>query len=290
MIRRTLTTLIAMALAVAAWAQAVPFVTIPHPTSSLALGGARAATPEAAPMNETAFEAGVDKLFWQTSAINYNITNYAFRARVIEALTLGFEYTTNSMEEMTLYSDTGQALGTTQPNEMSAALSASYAPVKNIYILARGKYIHSSLTDTYDATGWTADLGVVWQVIKPLSVGLLAENFGSSIDYGFGDYPLPSTVKAGVYGNFALAPRHSIETAADAGLMPFYSAFVASLGAGYVYNGMLALKVGAHICTKGDILPTYASAGLFFTSTNFDIGAAYLTAANTYSISARLKL
>ena len=288
--RRTLTTIVALTLAVAAWAQAVPFVTIPHPTASLALGGAHAATPEAAPMKETAFEAGVDKLFWQTSAINYNITNYAVRARVIEALTLGFEYTTNSMEEVTLYSGTGQALGTTQPNEMSAALSASFAPTKNIFILARGKYIHSSLTDTDDAKGWAADLGAVWQISKPLAVGLLAENFGTGIDYGYGEYPLPSTVKAGVYGNFALAPRHAIETAADAGLMPFYSAFLASIGAGYVYNRMLALRVGAHISTKGDILPTYASVGLFFTSTNFDIGAAYLTASNTYSISARLKL
>lgn len=280
----------ALTLAVAARAQAVPFVTIPHSTASLALGGAHAATPEAAPMKETSFEAGVDKLFWQTSAINYSITNYAARARVIEVLTLRFEYTTNSMEEVTLYSDTGQALGTTQPNEMSAALSASFAPVKNIFIMAKGKYIHSSLTDTYDATGWAADLGAVWQVSKPLAIGLLAENFGTGIDYGFGEYPLPSTVKAGVYGIFTLAPRHTLETAADAGLMPYYSAFLASLGAGYVYNGMLALRVGAHICTKGDILPTYASVGLFFTSTNFDIGAAFLTASNTFSISARLKL
>ena len=290
MIRRALTFIFAIALAVTASAQAVPFVTIPRSTANLALGGAHAATPEAAPMSGNSFEVGIDKLYWQRSAINYNITNYALRAHVIAPLTLGFEYTTNAMEEMTLYSEAGQALGTTQPNEMCAALSAALSLTSRSYLVAKGKFIRSSLTDTYSASCWAADVGAVWQISKPIAVGLLAENIGSKLDYGFGEYPLPSTVKAGMYGNFSLAPKHSVETAVDAGLMPAYSAFITSLGAGYVFNHMLALRIGAHICTRGDILPTYASAGVFFTSANFDVGAAYLTASNTYSISARLKL
>ena len=60
--------------------------------------------------------------------------------------------------------------------------------------------------------------------------------------------------------------------------------------AGYVYNGRLALRLGAHISTKAEVLPTYASVGASFLSENFDIGAAYLTAANSFALSVKIRL
>ena len=110
------------------------------------------------------------------------------------------------------------------------------------------------------------------------------------MDYGYGAYPLPTTFKAGFAGTLTLGGKHALEYAADGGVMPASEAFLASLGTGYLYDGMIAVRCGAHICTKENVLPTYFSAGLFFKSTIFDIGAAWLSAANTYSISARLKL
>ena len=150
--------------------------------------------------------------------------------------------------------------------------------------------IRSSLTDEHTASGYAADLGVIYLFSDSFAAGIAAENVGAALDYGYGKYPLPTTYKAGVNGVFTLKGKHGVIMAADAGAMPSQGAFLASAGAGYVYDRMISARVGAHICTKETVLPTYFSAGIFFQSTNFDIGAAWLSAANTYSISARLKL
>ena len=92
-----------------------------------------------------------------------------------------------------------------------------------------------------------------------------------------------------LYGGWHLKQTAWFQLHAD-GVMPAGSAFLASLGTGYVYDNMIAVRCGAHICTNDIVLPSYFSAGIYFKSANFDIGAAWLSAANTYSISARLKL
>ena len=72
--------------------------------------------------------------------------------------------------------------------------------------------------------------------------------------------------------------------------MPVCSAALASIGTGYIFNNMIAVRCGAHISAKADIMPTYFSVGAFFASEIFDFGAAYLTAADTFTLSARFKL
>lgn len=290
MTRRLSMILLFAALAIQAHAQAVPFVTIQRTAESLALGGAHVAGPWNLPLEANVFEAGIGKTYWQKSAINYNLTNVDARVRVLDNLSVGLLFTYNNMEETTLYSSSGQPLGTTQPTELYAGLTASYAPVEKLALNLSGKYIHSALTDHNTAGAPAFDIGAIWRVGRSVSLGVLGENLGPAISYGYGSYPLPATIKTGYYGLFNIAQKHAIETAADLGAMPAYSAALASLGAGYIYNRTVALRFGAHICTRGDILPTYASAGLFVTTPEVDIGAAYLSASNTFSISARLKL
>ena len=129
-----------------------------------------------------------------------------------------------------------------------------------------------------------------WHFLDALTAGLAVENLGGKLDYGYGAYPLPTTYKAGVYGLLPVAEKHALEATAEAGIMPAYSTTLASVGAGYIYNHALSLRLGAHISTKGEILPTYATAGVAYLSDNFEIGAAYMTAANSLSISVKLKL
>lgn len=288
MMRRLISCMFALAMAIAAGAQAVPFVTIQPSAERLAAGGAHVATADNYPLSGSAFEAGVGKTYWQTGAIDYNLTNIEARVKLTPKLTAGLLVTTNSMAEMTLYSESGQPLGTSQPTELCAGIGLSFNPARQLVVNITGKYIRSALTDTYEASCLAADLGAIWRFDGPFAAGICIENIGEGIDYGYGKYPLPTTVKCGGYALFG--DIHAAELAADFGAMPAYNTLLTSVSAGYVYNKMIAVRCGAHISTKGDIMPTYASFGAAFTGTNFDIAAAYLTAANTYSVSLRLKL
>ena len=290
MIRRLAIVLCLLTTALSAAGQAVPFVTIRMDAGELAFGGAHVAAEHLLPLTDNIFEAGIGKTFYQTRGINYNLTNLEARVRVIEGFTAGIDYISNSMGEMTLYSDNGQPTGTFQPNEMSAALRLSYNATKKININAAGKVIRSALTDEHTGQCYAADLGAIYKISNSFSAGIAVENLGGDINYGYGAYPLPTTYKAGVDGTVTIKGKHAVEFAADGGLMPSGSAFLASLGTGYVYNNMISVRCGAHICTNSIVLPSYFSAGIFFKSANFDIGAAWLSAANTYSISARLRL
>ncbi len=290
MMRRLVTIVIALMSALQVMAQAVPFVTIRMDAGQQALGGAHVADASLLPIKETLFEAGIGKTLWQTDGIGYNLTNIEARVRIVESLAIGLEYTSNNMGEMNLYSDNGQPKGTFQPGEMCAGLILSYNPLGRLNIHAEGKMIRSSLTEANPAKGFAADVGVIYMISDSFRAGIAAENIGAALDYGYGAYPLPTTYKAGLSGAISISGKHGVLIAADAGAMPSTGAFLASVGAGYEYNKMISARFGAHICTKETALPTYFSAGIFFQSTIFDIGAAWLSAANTYSISARLKL
>jgi long-subunit fatty acid transport protein len=290
MMRRLAIILILTAVSLQAAAQAVPFVTIRTDAASLAMGGARVASEELLPISGGVFQAGVGKVLWQTKAINYNITGIEARVRILDNFTAGIDYTSNRMDEMNLFSDNGQPTGTFQPSEMSAALRLSYNVSGRFNLNAAGKMIRSSLSDSHTASAYAADLGAIFIINDNLRAGAAIENLGGKMDYGYGSYPLPTTFKAGLDGAFTLSGKHALLFAADAGLMPCTEAFLASIGTGYEYNKMLSVRCGAHICSKETVLPTCFCAGIFFKSTIFDIGAAWLSAANTYSLSARIKL
>ena len=290
MMRRLAILLFMLTVALSAAGQAVPFLTIRMDAGEQALGGAHVASANLLPLTDNIFEAGIGKTFWQTSGINYNLTNVSARVRIVEQLTAGIEYTSNKMGEMTLYSENGQPTGTFQPGEMAAALRVSYNATKKFNLNAAGKLIRSSLSDNHTAQCYAADLGAIYRIGNSFAAGIAIENLGGDIDYGYGAYPLPTTYKAGFDGTVCLKGKHAVQFAADGGVMPAGSAFLASLGTGYVYDNMIAVRCGAHICTNDIVLPSYFSAGIYFKSANFDIGAAWLSAANTYSISARLKL
>lgn len=288
MMRRLAISVLMLCLSLAAAAQVVPFVTVRMSARQLALGGAHAADPEPLDSAATVFEAAVSKVLWQKSAIDYNLTDYRAGAWIARSLRLGLDITTNNMGEMVTYSDNGQPLGTFQPSELMAAIDVCYKPSGKIAILAAGKMIRSSLADNYSARAYAIDIEGRWKVSKNIYTGFAVNNLGQAIGYGYGSYPLPTTYKAGLYGIFG--GTHAVEGAADFGAMPAWSTFLASVGAGYVYNGRLALRLGAHISTKAEVLPTYASVGASFLSENFDIGAAYLTAANSFALSVKIRL
>ena len=290
MMHRLIITAALLAASLAASAQAVPFVAIRTSAKELSMGGAHASGSELFSGSGSVFQAGLDRVWWQTGIAGYRLTGLQAKVNVTGSFALGLEMTSNSMDEMTLYSDNGQPLGTFQPNEMMLALAASVKPVKNIALAASAKMIRSSLTDSNRAAAFAADLLGSWQISSALTAGISINNLGQDVDYGYGAYKLPTTFKAGVHGLFPIAAKHAIEAAADLGTMPAYSTLLASVGTGYVYNGTIAVRCGAHISSQNDIMPTYYCVGASFLSENFDLSGSYLTAARTFAISLRLKL
>lgn len=290
MIKRVVIAVILLSAALGAAAQAVPFITLRTSTDQLAMGGVSAAWGDEFNRGDNVFEAGIGKTFWQTSAINYNLTNYSARVWAIPSLAIGLKFTTNSMGAIDLYSENGQPLGNFQPSELCGGLEVTFMPFKSLSIGVAGKFIRSSLTDQNSARTFAADIMGRWKISNYLTAGVAIENLGKEIDYGYGAYPLPTTYKAGVFGSIPIKEKHAIEAAADFGTMPAYSTILASIGAGYIYNRALALRLGAHISTKGEIMPTYASVGAAYMSENFELGGAYLSVANSFSLSLKLKL
>ena len=290
MIRRLLLTLLLVSAAIGSSAQAVPFITLRTSALEAAMGGASVANADDFLHGDNLFEAGIGKTFWQISAINYNLTNYPARVWAIPQLAIGLKCTTNSMGETELFSDNGQPLGTFRPSELCAALDITFKPISNVAIGVAGKIVRSSLSDQNSARCFATDLSLKWHIIEALTAGLAVENLGGKLDYGYGAYPLPTTYKAGIYGLLPIAEKHALEATAEAGLMPAYSNVLASIGAGYLFNHSLSLRLGAHISTKKEILPTYATVGVAYISDIFEIGGAYMTASNSLSISVKLKL
>ena len=190
MMRRVILCMVAIAICFAAGAQVVPFVTIQPSAERLAGGGAHVATPDNLPITANVFEIGVGKTLWQTKAIDYNLTNIDARVQITPALTAGLAVTSNSMDEMTLYGENGQGLGTSQPTELCAGIVLAYNPAGNLFVNVAGKYIRSALTDNDDATCFAADLGAIWRFAQSISAGIKVENIGGTIDYGYGAYPL----------------------------------------------------------------------------------------------------
>ena len=288
--RKVLVILFAAALSFALQAQTVPFAIIQPFADNLALGGAHTASPSALPQESGTVEAGIGKTFWQTKALSLNLTNFMLRIKALDALSFGIEYTSDTMAEYETFDAGGNSSGTYQPNEMYIGANVWIRPVDALCFRAAGRYIRSSLAPDSDAQCFAADLAGIYRIAGIVNTGFEIRNLGGKLDYGYGEYPLPTTFTAGAYGAFPIAGKHKAEAALDAGVMPAYGTMLISGGAGYIYNDMIAVRSGVHISTNGSVMPTYFSFGVFFVSKILDIGAAYLTAAQTYSLSARIRL
>ncbi len=288
--RKVLLIFLAAALAFTAHAQTVPFAIIQPSAGNLSLGSAHVATPSAILQENGIVEAGFGKTFWQTKAMSFNISNFMLRVKAMETLGIGIEYTTDTMAEYETYDASGNGNGSYQPNEMYIGANIWIRPAGALCFRVAGRYIRSSLAPDSDAQCFAADISGVYTIAPGVNAGFEIRNLGGKLDYGYGSYPLPTTYTLGAYGAFPLAAKHKVEAALDAGAMPAFSTMLVSAGAGYIYNDMIVVRGGAHISTNGSVMPTYFSVGAFFTSKILDIGAAYLTAAQTYSISAKIRL
>ncbi len=268
-------------------AQPAYYLSIPNSAERLALGGYDNALPKL--QGGEWLEAGFTKTLWQPKGVNYNISDIRAMVRPLSFLAAGLEFSSNNMAGYDGYDDRGNSMGSYQPYEMSARAEVRLYPFRSLTLSVAGRILHSSLGSNCDAQSLSADFGCSYTFAENVTVGVQCKNIGGALDYGGGSSLLPAIYSAGAYANISISQLLRLEGALSAGSVSSYSTPFATAGAGLVIKGA-AVRLGGHFSGNAAVMPSYFSAGAFYAGRHFEIGGAYVTAANTFSFSAKLTL
>ncbi len=93
--------------------------------------------------------------------------------------------------------DTDDPDDTFKATDMSAGIAYGLEVSKGVYSGISLKYISQKI-DTESATGFAADIGVLYKVNEKAGVGLAVQNLGTEIKFIDTGDPLPMNIKAGV--------------------------------------------------------------------------------------------
>ena len=164
-----------------------------------------------------------------------------------------------------------------KPNEMMAGIGAAYAITDGLAVSVLAKYVGSSLAPEAKANAFCADVNLLYRN-KDLTVGLLAANLGSSLDFGTAKVALPMAVKAGAAYDLGLGENFDLQLGLDAGYMAQsgHNAVVASAGADFKMFDIASVRAGYHFSSNNAFDPSYISAGLGVDVSVISISAAYL--------------
>ncbi len=286
--KRLLTILASALTALCLQAQPASYLSIPNSAERLALGGYDNALPEL--QSGELLEAGFTKTLWQTKGIDWNISDLRATVRPLTFLAAGLEFSSNQMAEYDSYDDRGNPTGSYQPYEMSVRAEVRIYPFRSLTLSMAGRVLHSSLGSAFDAQSFSADFGCSYTFKRIVTVGLQGKNIGGKLDYGSGSSLMPAIYSAGAYADIPISQLLRLEGALSAGSVSNYSVTFATAGAGLVIKEAVAVRLGGHFSGNAGVMPSYFSAGAFYAGRHFEIGGAYLTAANTFSISAKLTL
>ncbi len=269
-------------------AQPAFYLSIPSSAERLALGGYDNALPQL--QSGDLLEAGFTKTLWQTKGINYNISNVSAIVRPLSFLAAGLEFSSNQMAEYDGYDDRGNPTGIYRPYEMCARAEVRLYPFRSLTLSLSGRLLHSSTGSNRDAQSLAADFGCSYTFAGIVTVGVQGKNIGGALDYGNGSSLLPAIYSAGAYADIPLSRLLRLEGALSAGSVSNYSAPFATAGAGLVIKEAAAVRLGGYFSGDAGVMPSYFSAGAFYIGRHFEVGGAYITAAGTFSFSAKLKL
>lgn len=108
-----------------------------------------------------------------------------------------------------------------------------------------GKYLRSTLAESYHASALAADVGyLVHCPGTGWSLGASGLNLGQRLRYIEMSDPLPATLRGGVAWQGALSPEHGVTAAADGDYVVPEKAWHASAGVEYFWMGTYGLRLG----------------------------------------------
>lgn len=257
-------------------AQTASFLNVPDDAKDLGMGGVSFVRDAECVLDETSLNADVSYFRWSPKGVGTNLidvdVNYSFGKVGIIA-----EARMNGYASYPMFDGMGNGTGEYKPNEMMAGIGAAYAITDGLAVSVLAKYVGSNLAPEAKANAFCADVNLLYRN-KDLTVGLLAANLGSSLDFGTAKVALPMAVKAGAAYDLGLGENFDLQLGLDAGYMAQsgHNAVVASAGADFKMFDIASVRAGYHFSSNNAFDPSYISAGLGVDVSVISISAAYL--------------
>lgn len=195
----------------------------------------------------------------------------------------GIRYFAHDKIRMT--DENGSPTGNFRPKEFSLDLAYARKLSRHWSAAAGIHYISSDmgrLNEAKKGSAFAADLSAMYHA-PHWNFALALCHFGSKIDYGFGRYELPATLKAGGAYRHDFSEKHRLTANAemDFRMQPSdYKGAEAGLGIEYRYRGLLALRAGYHLGNEKKTGPSYATVGGGVMFRRAEIQATYWIAEN----------
>lgn len=257
-------------------AQTASFLNVPDDAKDLGMGGVSFVRDAECVLDEASLNADLSYFRWSPKGVGTNLIdvdiNYSFGKIGIFG-----EARMNGYASYPMFDGMGNGTGEYKPNEMMAGIGAAYAITDGLAVSVLAKYVGSSLAPEAKANAFCADVNLLYRN-KDLTVGLLAANLGSSLDFGTAKVALPMAVKAGAAYDLGLGENFDLQFGLDAGYMAQsgHNAVVASAGADFKMFDIASVRAGYHFSSNNAFDPSYISAGLGVDVSVISISAAYL--------------
>lgn len=291
MILRFISTLqILLLISVFSYSQSVSFLNSPSDARNLGMGNSGYVLPSSFAVQYNAasimtehnpkFGAGASLLMWQPQFMDATLINVGGYSKFNKfGIMAGFR--SNSLKEVVKTDEQGNVKGAFVPSEYAFELGLGYSVTSNIALGVAFRQISSKIDEEAKSSAFATDVSVLYYKDQ-LRLGLGLSNLGSKIDYGAGQYQLPTRIKAGMAYNFDLNEVHSVVTAADVfyQMVPNYSGIASGLGAEYSYKKMLAFRTGYHFESQS-VGSSYATVGLGGNYSGFSLDLAYVLASGS---------
>ena len=153
----------------------------------------------------------------------------------------------------------------------SVSISFGHEIFQNLSLGVTGKYVRSSLIETYSSQAFAADLGLLWQLPgNGISLGAALYNLGTPMKYLDTDESLPLCAEFGA--GISLCDTYRSRCVAGGGVKwesGNNDTLCGSLAAEYVYNGLLSLRAG-YSPGRSHLNPLMLGVGFFLWQNRLD--------------------
>ena len=270
-----------------AGAQALPFVAAEYSPGALGKGGissvetssiayASFSNAAAVPFSDLKGDFAAGYTLWQPTLSKVNIISaagaYNINGKV--GIAAGFSYGLHPGYEA--FDEAGTGKGEFKPSDMMLNLGISWRFVDWLALGVNLEYAGQKLTENHKYGAFSTDLFLMTKV-KGFKGAVGLSNLGTKVKSAGGDkFALPASLTAGLGYDVIFSGKHKMEANVEVDYY-FHKAFAASIGAGYTFNDMVAVRAGYSYGGKS-VIPSFASLGLGLKFAGVTLDAAYLVA------------
>lgn len=265
---------------------ALPFMAIDRNPATSAMGGAQATSalynPAATPL--TGSDVVVSYQSWAPATVKTNNINLLGGLK-LGKLGINLQAAYQAGAAYDLFDATGTARGSFTPSDLLVGVGVGFAFTESLSAGLNVKYAQSTLASDYSNSAVAGDLFVMYAQ-GGLKATAGVASLGTPVKSGEVSYPIPGSVKAGVFYDLPFGSS-AVNLAADFDYF-LIGGIGLGVGAQYDWNKMVFVRAGYHLGSGKSPIPSYASVGLGFRFAGFHVDASYLTASsalgNTLSV------